>query len=263
MAEIMTLDEAARSIPDGSHLGIGGVVLHRKPMAVLAAMVRRGVRDLTVSSFLASLDVEILIAGECVRRVRTGYVGFEHRGGAPLFREAFAEGAIEVEAHSELTFLNGLEAAASGLPFLPTKGAIGSDVAADLGYSMIDDPYGSGPLLAVPASPLDVAVIHTHLADRRGVVAAAPIATFLWDADTTLARAADRVVVTAETVIDRLDEPGLLTGLDVDVIVEAPGGAAPLALPGVHDADEEWLRDYLAADNPEQRLRTLIEGSAP
>ena len=126
MAEIMTLDEAARSIPDGSHLGIGGVVLHRKPMAMLAAMVRRGVRDLTVSSFLASLDVEILIAGGCVRRVRTGYVGFEHRGGAPLFRKAFAKGAIGVEAHSELTFLNALEAAASGLPFLPTKGAIGS-----------------------------------------------------------------------------------------------------------------------------------------
>lgn len=261
MAQIMTLDEAARSIPDGSHVGIGGVLVHRKPIAFLAAMVRAGVRDLTVSGFLASLDIEILLAGDCIRKVRTGYVGFEHRGGAPLFRKAYAEGTIEVEAHSELTFQNGLEAAAAGLPFLPTKGAMGSDVAVDLGFSTVEDPYGSGPLLAVPASPLDVAILHTHLVDRRGVVAAPPVATFLWDADAGVARAADRVIVTAERVVDRLEEPGLLTGLDVDVVVEAPLGAAPLALPGVYKTDGDRLVDYLGAEDPSGWLRGFIEGS--
>lgn len=262
MAQIMTLDEAAGSIPDGSHVGIGGVLMDRKPIALLAAMARAGVRDLTVSSFLASLDLEILLAAGCVRRVRTGYVGFEHRGGAPLFRKAYAQGAIEVEVHSELTFNAGLEAAATGLPFLPTRGAIGSDVATELEYSTIEDPYGSGTLLAVPASPLDVALVHTHLADRRGVVAGPEVATFLWDADAGLARAAERVMVTAERVVDRLDEPGLLTGLDVDVVIEARLGAAPLALPGSYVTDEERVADYLGAGDPADLLAKLIAESA-
>ena len=71
MARITTLEEAARSIPDGARVGVGGVLMDRRPIALLAAMVRAGVRDMTVSSFLASLDVEILLAGGCVRRVRT------------------------------------------------------------------------------------------------------------------------------------------------------------------------------------------------
>lgn len=259
MARITTLEEAARSIPDGARVGVGGVLMDRRPIALLAAMVRAGVRDMTVSSFLASLDVEILLAGGCVRRVRTGYAGFEHRGGAPLFRAAVAAGGIEVEAHSELTFTSGLEAAAAGLPFLPTRGAIGSDVAVDLGFSMIEDPYGSDPVLAVPATPLDVALVHTHLADVRGVVATPPVATFLWDADAAVARAADRVIVTAERVVERLDEPGLLTGFDAQVVVEAPRGAAPLALPGSYAVDEEWLARYLDAGEPAAVLQTLIE----
>jgi len=258
MAQMMSIDEAAQSIPDGSHVGVGGVLIDRKPIAMLAAIARHGARDLTVSSFLASFDVEILLAAGCLQRLRTGYVGFEHRGGAPLFRQAYAESAVDVEAHSELTYNAGLEAAATGLPFLPTRGAIGSDVPADLGFSMIDDPYGSGPILAVPASPLDIAVVHTHLADRRGVVATPTVATFLWDSDAGLARAADRVIVTAERVVDRIDEPGLLTGLDVDVVVAAPNGAAPLALPGSYAADEDTIADYLAADDHDAWVRTLI-----
>lgn len=261
MAQIMTLDEAARTIPDGSHVGIGGVLMDRKPIAFLAAMARTGVSDLLVSSFLGSLDVEVLLAGDCVRRVRTIYVGFEHRGGAPLFRRAFAADAIEVEVHSEFTFTSGLEAAAWGLPFLPTRGAIQSDLVADLGLQTVQDPYGAGSLLAVPASPLDVAVVHTHLADRRGVVATPPVAAFLWDADAGIARAADRVIVTAERIVERLDEPGLLTGFDVDVVVEAPRGASPLALPGSYGTDEAWLAGYLADDDPGARLQSLIEGS--
>jgi glutaconate CoA-transferase subunit A len=260
MTITMSLEEAARSIPDGAHVGVGGVLMDRKPMALLAAVVCAGVRDLAVSSFLAGLDVEILVAGGSVRRVRTGYVGFEHRGGAPLFRKAYAEGAIDVEAHSELTYTNGLDAAAAGLPFLPTRGAMGSDLVADLGLATIDDPYGGGELLAVPASPLDVAFLHTHLADVRGVVAAPPVATFLYDADAGVARAADRVIITAERVVDRIDEPGILTGFDVDVIVEAPHGSAPLGLPGVYETDEGWLASYLGSDDPAAFLSAWIAG---
>ncbi|MCP3976311.1 MAG: hypothetical protein GY720_17645 [bacterium] len=258
MTQIATLDEAASLVSDGARVGIGGVLLERKPLAAIGAVARHGYRDLVVSTFLASLDAELLVATGCVETMRTGYVGFEHRGGAPVFRAAEQDGSISVEAHSELTYTRGLRAAASGLPFLPLRGAVGSQLVADLDLREVEDPYGSGPVLVAPASPLDVALIHTHEADRHGVVAAPALQTFLWDSDAALAAAAATVVVTAERIVDRVEGPALLTGIDVDIVVEAPGGAAPLGLPGEYGADEDWLATYLAHDDPVQYLNDWI-----
>lgn len=252
-----TIDAIAGEVPAGAHVGLGGVLLDRKPIAAVRAIAASGVTGLTVSTFLASLDVEVLVAGGAVRRVRTGYVGFEHRGGAPLFRSAVADGDIVVEAHSETTFTAGLRAAAAGIPFMPIRGAVGSDIETDLGLRTVDDPYGSEPVLVAPATRLDVAILHTHRADRTGAVALPP-PTFLFDADVLIARAAAKVIVTAEEIVDQLDGPVLLTALDVDIVVPAPGGAAPLALPGTYPADETWIADYLAAEHPTERA--MAEG---
>ncbi len=89
-------------------------------------------------------------------------------------------------------------------------------------------------------------------------MAAPAVQTFLWDSDAALAAAADVVVVTAERIVDRVEGPALLTGIDVDVVVEAPRGAAPLGLPGEYSADEEWLAAYLAHDDPAQYLGDWI-----
>ena len=256
----MTLAAAVGSVVDGSRVGIGGVLLDRKPLAALGALVRAGIRDLTVSSFLASLDVEMLVAGGCVAVVRTGYVGFEHRGGAPVFRDAEHRGLVNVEAHSELTYTRGLRAAAAGLPFLPVRGVVGTQLVDDLGLLEVEDPYGSGPVLVVPASPLDVAVIHTHEADRRGAVAVPPVQSFLWDADAAVAAAASMVIVTTERLVEKIAGPALLTGIDVDVVVEVPGGGAPLGLPGEYTPDEEWIARYLGQPDPAAFLRDWIDG---
>ncbi len=254
MTQMSTLADAASLVADGARVGIGGVLLDRKPLAAIGAVLRQGARDLVVSSFLASLDAEMLVAAGCVATMRTGYVGFEHRGGAPVFRAAEQNGSITVEAHSELTYTRGLRAAASGLPFLPLRGAVGTQLVADLDLREVVDPYGSGPVLVAPASPIDVALIHAHEADRHGAVAAPAVQTFLWDSDAALAAPATTVAVTAERIVDRVEGPALLTGIDVDAVVEAPRGAAPLGLPGEYGADEDWLGAYLAHDDPAQYL---------
>jgi glutaconate CoA-transferase subunit A len=261
MTQMMTLTDAVATISDGARLGIGGVLLERKPIAAVAALARSGRRDLAVSSFLAGLDIELLVAAGSAGTVRTGYVGYEHRGGAPVFRQAEQAGSIQVEAHSELTYTRGLRAAAAGLPFLPLRGAVGTELVADLDLREVDDPYGSGPVLVAPATPLDVAIIQAAEVDRSGAVAVPAVMSFLWDADATLAAAADTVIVTAERVVERIVGPAVLTGLDVDVVVETPGGAAPLGMPGEYGVDEGWLGEYLASDNPEEYLlHWLAEG---
>lgn len=255
----MTLSDLATLIPDGSRIGVGGVLLERKPIAAIAAVARSGRRNLEVSSFLASLDVELLVAVGCAATVRTGYVGYEHRGGAPVFRRAEQAGSIGVQAHSELTYTRGLRAAAAGLPFLPLRGAVGTQLVADLDLREVEDPYGSGPVLVAPATRLDFALLHAEAVDRSGAIPEPAVRSFLWDADATLAAAADTVIVTAERVVDRIDGAALLTGLDVDVVVEAPGGAAPLGMPGEYGADEAWLSAYLSDEDPGGYLRRWLE----
>ena len=170
-----------------------------------------------------------------------------------------AEGTITVESHSELTFTSGLRAAAAGLPFLPTRGAMGSDIATDLDLATVDDPYGSGPLHAVQATELDVAVIHAERVDRRGSVAMPSVHSFLWDADALVARAAQRVYVTTEKIVERVDGPALLTGFEVHGVVEVPDGAAPGALPGAYPADDVWLSAYADSADPRAHLAHRFE----
>ena len=245
-----TLDDAAALVGDGALLGVGGVLLRRKPIAFLAALAAGGRRDLRVATFLASLDVDLLVARGTVAEVHVGYVGFEQLGFAPAFGRAAAAGEVRVLEYSELLFVSGLRASLAGLPFLPTRGARGSDLVAELGVQEITCPYSGEQLLAAPAIRPDVCVIHAEAADEYGNVLAPSTEDFLFDADANIARAAEAVIVTVERIVSTSEirrGGALLFSYEVTAVVEAPLGAWPTALPGVYGADLAAVREYLAA----------------
>ena len=249
-SKLTSLDDAAMLVGDGALLGIGGVLLRRKPIAFLVALAAAGRRDLRVASFLASLDVDLLVARGAVAEVHAGYVGFEQLGFAPAFGAAAAAGELRVLEYSELLFVSGLRASLAGLPFLPTRGARGSDLVAELGLREITCPYSGEQLLAAPAIRPDVCVIHAEAADEHGNVLAPSTQDFLFDADANIARAAETVVVTAERIVPTSEirrGGALLFSYEVTAVVEAPRGAWPTALPGVYGTDIEAVRAYLAA----------------
>ena len=160
-----------------------------------------------------------------------------------------AAGEVRALEYSELVFVSGLRASLAGLPFLPTRGARGSDLVAELGLQEIACPYSGEHLLAAPAIRPDVCVIHAEAADEQGNVIAPSTHDFLFDADATLARASAAVVVTAERIVPTSEirrTGALLFSYEVDAVVEAPRGAWPTALPGVYGADLETVRTYLA-----------------
>ena len=155
--KLIGLDEAAALVPDGARLGIGGVLLRRKPIALLEALAAAGTHDLRIYSFLASLDVELLVRSGSVAEVHSGYVGFEQLGFAPAYSDAVSDGRVLAFEYSEFLFVAGLRASLAGLPFLPTRGARGSDLVAELGIAEVTCPYTGDVLLAAPAlqvSPL-------------------------------------------------------------------------------------------------------------
>ena len=247
--KVITVDTAAALVRDGASLAVGGTLLRRKPIAFLSALAAAGRRDLRIYSFLASLDVDLLVARGAVAEVHSGYVGFEQLGFAPAFGRAVAARDVRPFEYSELLFVSGLRASVAGLPFLPTRGARGSDLVAELGLHEIACPYTGERLIAAPAIRPDVCVIHAEAADEQGNVMAPSTHDFLYDADGTLARASEKVVVTAERIVSTEDirrGSALLFSFEVDAVVELPQGAWPTALPGVYGADLQAVRAYLA-----------------
>ena len=137
----MTEDEVVARLRSGMTIGIGGWGSRRKPMALVRALARSGVNDLTVVSF-GGPDVGLLIAAGCVRRVVCGFVSLDSIPLEPHYRRARQAGAIELTEFDEGMMQFGLFAATQRLPFLPTRAGLGSDVlAVNAGLKTVRSPW--------------------------------------------------------------------------------------------------------------------------
>jgi glutaconate CoA-transferase, subunit A len=247
---VTTVDDAIALIPDGALLGVGGALLKRKPVGFLTALAAAGRRELRAVSFLASVDVELLVAYGCLAELHCGYVGFEQLGFAPAVTAATDDGRIRRIDYDEVIFASGLRASLAGLPFLPTRGGTGSQVTADLDIQTVTCPYTGEQLLAAPAIRPEVTVLHAEAADREGNVLGPVQADFLFDMDANVARASARTIVTVERLVERSEieqanRRTLLFGFEVDALVVLPGGGRPTAMPGCYPSDVTALNRYL------------------
>jgi len=164
----MTPDEVAAELHSGMTLGIGGWGSRRKPMALVRAILRTDVRNLTLVSF-GGPDVGLLLAGGHVRRLVCGFVSLDSIPLEPHFRAARQRGEIELTELDEGMLYWGLLAAAHRLPFLPIRAGLGSDVLrVNPGLRTVRSPYGGEELAAVPALALDAALIHLNRCDAGG-----------------------------------------------------------------------------------------------
>jgi len=244
---VRTAREAVAGIPTGAVVGLGGSVTAGHPMALVRALARLGVGDLTVVAPTAGLDLDLLVSTGQVRKVVTSYVGAEGAAAVgPGFRAAAEAGSIEVWDADEAHCILGLRAAAQGLPFLPWLGGVGTALPR-LNPDLVefDDPIHGRRLLAVPAIGLDVALIFAERADVHGNVQFGGTG----HTDPLLASAAQRVVVQVERVVPheviRRDPGSTWFWRDV-AVVPAPWGTHPFSSAGLQ-ADGEHLREYAAA----------------
>ena len=252
-----TTAEIVAELRDGMTLGIGGWGSRRKPMAIVREILRSPVRDLTVVTY-GGPDVGLLCAAGKVRRVVYGFVSLDSIPLEPHFRRARQEGSIEAVELDEGMYQWGLYAAALRLPFLPTRAGLGSDVMKVLPWlRTVRSPYEDGEeLLAVPALPVDVAIVHMNRADARGN------AQFLGPDlyfDDVLLGAASRRFVSCERIVptgELTREGSFLTlrihrGM-VDGVVETPHGAHFTECPPDYGRDEAFQTEYAtAAREPE------------
>src|SRR5581483_7955046 len=225
-------EDAVALVDDGATVAFGGAVLRGKPVAAARALALAGKRELELLAFTGSLEVEALLAAGALRSVTSSYVGLGSHGPARRFAAAVAAGEVEDRELTEWMLVGGLRAAVMGVPFLPTRGGLGSQLVEERGLRTVRDPYGGDELLAVPALRPDVAFVHAWRADGEGNVQLPWPPDHLADVDVLYARAARTVVVSVEEivaaeVVAASPERTKLFGFEVDLLVEAPGGARP------------------------------------
>jgi glutaconate CoA-transferase, subunit A len=253
-----TLEEALAPITDGCTLLVAretaGVA-----MAATRALIRRGVKNLHLVTLpTSSLQADMLIGAECVATLETSAVSLNEHGPAPRFSAAATSGALRIKDATCPAIHASVQAAERGVPFMPLRGVIGSDlIARRPDWKVVDNPFDADdPILLLPAIQADVALFHAPLADRLGNV---------WIGRqrelATMAHAAKRTVVTVEAIVEEnlFDDPvkaaGALAGFYIESIAVAERGAWPLPLPDHYAADDEHLAEYA-------RMAATAEGFA-
>lgn len=248
MDKTASLEELVAAVGRGRCVSFGGGGHVRKPLVAACAIGLSDVAPVDVLAFLGGPEVDVLIAREKVARLQFAFMGLGPLGLMPNFRRARETGSLDVVEASEYLVIAGLEAAVRGVPFLPTRSGLGTDILTrpNTPFRRFECPLTGEELVAVPASVVDVAILHVDLADRRGncLIYGDP---FL---DPLLARAAEHTWVTADEVVERLppiDERRagtLVSRVWVHGVVHVRGGAGFTGSFPAHPWDPVAAREY-------------------
>ncbi len=256
----MSEDDVVARLRSGMTIGIGGWGSRRKPMSLVRAILRSDLRDLTVVSY-GGPDVGLLCAAGKIRRLVFAFVSLDSIPLEPHFQAARQRAAIEVTEYDEGMLQWALYAASCRLPFLPARAGLGSGVlAVNPQLRTVRSPYDdASELVAVPAVPLDAALVHLNRADAAGN------AQFLGDDlyfDDLFCTAAGQAYVSCERIVPTAElEAGGLTRLRVHRwmvagVIEAPNGAHFTSCAPDYGRDEAFQELYAAAArDPEQWAR--------
>jgi len=253
----LSVDQIIGHLRDGMTIGIGGWATRRKPMALIRAIARSNLKDLTIVSY-GGPDVGMLAAAGKLKKLVFAFVSLDHYPLEPHFRNARQAGSLEILELDEGLVHWGLRAAAMRLPFLPTRVGYGTDLVkqAELSKRVVSPFEDAEELIAMPALKLDVALLHVHRSDQRGnVLTLSPDPFF----DELFARAAATTFVTAEQIVPtaelniavnsryNLIERALVTG-----VAEAKFGAHPTSAAPDYQLDLKHLKTYVeSATSPE------------
>lgn len=246
-SKLMSLPEAiAEFVPHGSTVVMGTCLESMIPFAASHEMIRQKRRDLTLVGPISDICFDQLIGAGCVTKIRAAWVGNVITGSGYNFRRAVETGTVDVEDHSNFTLSTALRAGASGIPFLPMRTALGSDLfKSNPGLKTITCPFSGDTLAAVAAITPDVSIIHVQRADQFGNA-------HLWGnlgVTREACLASDKIILTAETIVDTelitRDPNRVFTpGFRVSAVAHVPWGGHPSPVPGFYNRDHQAFLDY-------------------
>lgn len=248
--KVAPLEILGELVHDGDSVAFGGGWFANHPMAAVRELIRAGRRDIHAITVVGSVDMDLLAAAGALGHLSFSMVTMEAFGLAPNVRKAVESGTLPFTEYTGLGLLIGLEAQGRGVPYLPYRGPFGSDIPARYPgiYATSTCPFTGEELTAVRALQPDVAIVHALRADAEG--------NAQWDGtsgpDVEMAKAARKVIVTCEEVVDRdvivrNAHMTKLPGYYVEAVIEAPFGAHPTSHIPRYAMDAWELMDYAGA----------------
>ncbi len=277
--KLMTAADAVeRFVRDGCQLAVGGFTINRNPMALVYEIARRGVRDLHLVAHSNGQALDVLVGAGCVGRIEIAYGGNGRFAPTCIrFRKAVERGEVLVEDYTNNQMTLRFLAGALGVPFIPSKSGLGTDVLAKEGFPadirdgervatkkvhVIGDPFGHADddVALLPALTPDVSLIHAQQVSTDGTVRIKGL-TF---ADLEQCKAASVVIVSCEEIVPesylRLDpDQNALPPFLVDAVVPVPYGAHPTACRYFYDYDPQHLNLYKAAAKDDAQWAAYLD----
>jgi acyl CoA:acetate/3-ketoacid CoA transferase alpha subunit len=248
----MTEEDVVAELRDGMTIGVGGWGSRRKPMSIIRAIARSELKDLTIVAY-GGPDIGLLCAAGKVSRVVYPFCSLDTIALEPHFRVARQTGSVSTLELDEGMFLLGLQAAAWRVPFIPTRVGLGSDIVErQPEIRLVTSPYDDREeLVAAPALPLDVALIHMHRGDARGNGQYLNVDPYF---DDLFCLAAQRRFMSVERVLgtEELAAQGPVQSLKInrlmtDGVIEAEFGAHFTECVPDYGRDEAFQREYAAS----------------
>ncbi len=279
MAKVMSLEEAVTTfIQDGSHIAIGGFVETMNPMAITYEIIRQKKKDLHIYVHSNGQALDILVGAGCVKRVELAYAGMGRFAPTCVrFRKAVQNGDIEFEDYTNYQMTLRFFAGSLGIPFMPTKTSLGSDIITKQGFSpetrearkvaskkltVINNPFSEkeDKIVLVPAINADVALVHAQYVGEKGTVRIEGLSF----TDVEMAKCADKLIVTCEELVPESylrDNPSMncLPFFLVDAIVRAPYGAHPTGCLNFYDYDAQYLSEYRRMAEDEEQFKEYLQ----
>jgi glutaconate CoA-transferase subunit A len=252
--KVMSLREAASLVQDGMSVGVGGSTMSRTPMAMLWELMRQHRKHLSCSRSIVSTDGDLLFGSGIADEIVTSWFAQGILWGlSKVMRHHIEKGDKRYDEWSHMAMGMRFRAAAMGVPFLPIRSMLGSDVLKLRPEAKeIDCPFSGEKLLLVPALHPDVALIHVQRCDAYGNAQMDGL-QFM---DIDLALAANRVILTTERIVSndqirRAPDQTKIPFFCVDAVVEVPYGAAPHECFGFYEPMMRHLEGYVAQVNAE------------
>jgi len=231
------------------------------PFAAGHEVMRQRKRGLTLIGPISDMLFDQMIGAGCASGVRAAWVGNVITGSGYNFRRSVESGRLQVEDHSNLTLAMALKAAALGVPFLPVRSTLGSDLlATSSGLKPFNCPFSGDALAAVAAICPDVAIVHVQRADEFGNAHAWGNLGVMRDG----CLASRQVIITAEEIVSTAtitsDPNRVVTpGFRVSAVVHAPWGGHPSPVPGYYNRDHRAFIDYSEASKTAAAFKRWLQ----
>jgi len=250
--KVVSLEEAVSFVRDGDSVGIGGSTMSRTPMGLIWALIRAGRKDLSCSRCIVSSDGDLLFGSGATQHIVTSWFSQGILWGVSKVMRHYTEtGKARFEEWSHMAMGMRFRAGAMGVPFMPIRSMLGSDVVRQRPEAKeMDCPFTGEKLLLVPALNPDVALIHVQRCDAYGNAQIDGL-QFM---DIDLAMAANRVILTTERIVSndqirRAPDQTKIPFFAVDAVVELPFGSAPHECYGVYEPMIPHMEYYVGLVN--------------